>query len=182
MAGFVDFGEVTRGPFSPGDIPGMLWAVGVGLRYLTPIGPIRVDIARRLPFGTLPVLYTVDMAPASSRRSAILPPETASASAARGNRPPSPTGAACCTSRSARRSDADPAHGRLVVVGVVALLVGGTWVFLQTRWGGETVRRLALPRLNAAIAGRIAAERFRFGGDRLVLEGAAVHDPRAPRS
>ena len=65
----------------------------------------------------------------------------------------------------------------LVVVALVALLVGGTWVFLQTRWGGETVRRLALPRLNAAIAGRIAAERFRFGGDRIVLEGAALHDP-----
>ena len=62
VAGFVDFGEVTRGPFSPGDIPGMLWAVGVGLRYLTPIGPIRVDIARRLPFGTLPGLYQVNPA------------------------------------------------------------------------------------------------------------------------
>jgi translocation and assembly module TamA len=60
LAGFVDFGEVTRGPFSPGDIPGMLWAVGVGLRYLTPIGPIRVDIARRLPFGNLPGLYQVN--------------------------------------------------------------------------------------------------------------------------
>ncbi|HSY40096.1 MAG TPA: hypothetical protein VLA79_11230, partial [Polyangia bacterium] len=37
-----------------------LWAVGVGVRYLTPIGPIRLDLARRLPFGTLPALYTSD--------------------------------------------------------------------------------------------------------------------------
>jgi translocation and assembly module TamA len=62
LAGFVDFGEVTRGPFSPGDIPGLLWAAGLGLRYLTPIGPIRVDVAYRLPFGTLPGLYTVNPA------------------------------------------------------------------------------------------------------------------------
>jgi autotransporter translocation and assembly factor TamB len=65
----------------------------------------------------------------------------------------------------------------LVLVALVALLVGGTWVFLQTPWGGEAVRRLALPRLNAAIAGRIAADRFRFHGDRIVLEGAVVRDP-----
>jgi translocation and assembly module TamA len=60
LAAFVDFGEVTRGRLGPRDIPGLLWAVGVGLRYLTPIGPIRVDVARRLPFGTLPGLYQVD--------------------------------------------------------------------------------------------------------------------------
>ena len=38
----------------------MLWAVGVGLRYLTPIGPIRLDLARRLPFGDPPALFAVD--------------------------------------------------------------------------------------------------------------------------
>ena len=40
----------------------MLWAVGVGIRWLTPIGPIRVDLARRLPFGDLPPLLAVDAA------------------------------------------------------------------------------------------------------------------------
>jgi hypothetical protein len=65
----------------------------------------------------------------------------------------------------------------LVVVAVVALLVGGTWLFLQTPWGGDTVRRLALPRLNDAIAGHVALDRFRFGGDRLVLVGVALRDP-----
>ncbi len=57
VAAFVDVGQVTSGLFGLSDLPGVLWAVGAGLRYLTPIGPIRLDIARRLPFGTLPVLY-----------------------------------------------------------------------------------------------------------------------------
>jgi len=60
LATFVDFGQVTHGKIEPGDIPHVLWAVGVGVRLITPIGPIRVDLARRLPFGTLPTLYEVD--------------------------------------------------------------------------------------------------------------------------
>ena len=62
VAGFVDVGQVTTGLFGVGDLPGVMWAVGVGLRYLTPIGPVRLDLARRLPFGTLPALYTTDVA------------------------------------------------------------------------------------------------------------------------
>jgi len=62
LAGFVDFGQVTHGPIQAGDIGHALWAVGVGVRILTPIGPIRVDLARRLPFGTLPTLYAADAA------------------------------------------------------------------------------------------------------------------------
>jgi outer membrane translocation and assembly module TamA len=57
LATFVDYGQVTTGLASPSDVAQLLWAAGVGLRYLTPIGPIRVDIARRLPFGRLPPLY-----------------------------------------------------------------------------------------------------------------------------
>jgi translocation and assembly module TamA len=57
LATFVDWGQVTSGPFGFGDLPDVLWAVGLGLRYLTPIGPLRVDVARRLPFGTLPPLF-----------------------------------------------------------------------------------------------------------------------------
>jgi translocation and assembly module TamA len=60
VAGFLDVGQVTTGLFGVSDLPGVLWAVGVGLRYLTPIGPVRLDLARRLPFGTLPALYTTD--------------------------------------------------------------------------------------------------------------------------
>lgn len=65
----------------------------------------------------------------------------------------------------------------LVVIAVVALLVGGTWTFLQTRWGGEAVRRLALPRLNAQIAGHLALARVAFGGDRVTLEGVELREP-----
>jgi translocation and assembly module TamA len=69
-AAFVDVGQVTTGLFALSDLPGVLWAVGVGLRYLTPIGPIRLDVARRLPFGDLPPLYRTD--PTTGQ---ILPPE-----------------------------------------------------------------------------------------------------------
>jgi translocation and assembly module TamA len=58
LATFVDWGQVTTDLFGLGDLPGVMWAVGLGLRYLTPIGPLRVDVARRLPLGTLPPLYT----------------------------------------------------------------------------------------------------------------------------
>ncbi len=70
VATFVDVGQVTTGLFGVSDLPGVLWAVGVGLRYLTPIGPVRLDLARRLPFGTLPALYTTD-----PQTGAINPPQ-----------------------------------------------------------------------------------------------------------
>ena len=54
----------------------------------------------------------------------------------------------------------------LAVLAVTALLVGVTWTFLQTRRGGEMVRRFALPRVNDAIAGQIGLGRLAFGGDR----------------
>jgi len=60
LAAFVDVGQVTHARIEPGDLPHVLWAVGVGIRWLTPVGPIRLDLARRLPFGTPPVLYQAD--------------------------------------------------------------------------------------------------------------------------
>ena len=67
----------------------------------------------------------------------------------------------------------------LVAGGVVlvALVVGGAVGVARTPWGGERLRRLVLPRLNQAIAGRMDCERLRFGGDRLVLEGLVLRDP-----
>jgi len=62
VAAFVDYGQVRRGRLMPGDVPRVLWAVGVGVRLLTPVGPVRVDLARRLPFGDLPPLFAVDAA------------------------------------------------------------------------------------------------------------------------
>ena len=67
----------------------------------------------------------------------------------------------------------------LAVLAITALLVGVTWTFLQTRHGGEMVRRLALPRVNDAIAGQVALGRFAFGGDRLTLENLVIYDPEA---
>ena len=61
-AAFVDFGQVSRGRLTAGDVAHVLWAVGVGVRWITPVGPIRVDLARRLPFGELPPLLAVDAA------------------------------------------------------------------------------------------------------------------------
>jgi outer membrane protein assembly complex protein YaeT len=47
LVGFLDGGNVWRGGVTimPGDLR---WAAGVGLRYLTPVGAIRVDLARQL--------------------------------------------------------------------------------------------------------------------------------------
>jgi translocation and assembly module TamB len=63
----------------------------------------------------------------------------------------------------------------LVVASV--LLIGVTWTFVQTRRGGELVRRLALPRVNAALAGTLTLDKLAFGGDRLTLEDLAIYDP-----
>jgi len=67
----------------------------------------------------------------------------------------------------------------LVTLAALVLLVGVTWTFLQTRQGGELVRRLALPRVNAALAGRLTLGQLAFGGDRLTLENVALYDPES---
>lgn len=60
IAAFTDFGVVTRNRLPIGDIPNLQWASGIGLRYLTPVGPLRVDLAFRLPFGRPPPLYDLN--------------------------------------------------------------------------------------------------------------------------
>jgi translocation and assembly module TamA len=57
LALFTDFGFVDRARLPLGRLPHMLWAVGFGFRYLTPVGPIRLDLAFRLPFGRPPPLF-----------------------------------------------------------------------------------------------------------------------------
>jgi translocation and assembly module TamA len=59
LAAFVDYGQVTQGRIGPDDVPGLLWALGFGLRYRTAIGPIRIDFARRLKRGRPPPLLEI---------------------------------------------------------------------------------------------------------------------------
>jgi translocation and assembly module TamB len=65
----------------------------------------------------------------------------------------------------------------LTIVGVTALAVGITLTLLRTGWGGDLALRLALPRVNGAIAGNLQAGRFRFGGDHLSLSDVVLRDP-----
>jgi translocation and assembly module TamA len=60
LSAFVDFGQVTRGRLGVADLRTMLVAVGLGLRYRTPVGPIRVDLGRRLEIGEPPPLLVQD--------------------------------------------------------------------------------------------------------------------------
>jgi translocation and assembly module TamA len=60
FASFVDFGTVTRDRVPLSEIGRMSWAVGFGFRFLTPIGPLRIDLAVRLPGGRPPPLFDLD--------------------------------------------------------------------------------------------------------------------------
>jgi translocation and assembly module TamA len=57
LAAFVDVGLVTRERVPLAELDGLSWAAGLGLRYLTPVGPLRLDLGVRLPFGRPPPLY-----------------------------------------------------------------------------------------------------------------------------
>ncbi|MEP6654400.1 MAG: BamA/TamA family outer membrane protein, partial [Myxococcales bacterium] len=74
LAAFLDYGQVTRGRIGPDDVQTLLWAVGFGLRYRTPIGPIRVDFARRLQLGRPPILLEVRDGTVQEVRLRGLPP------------------------------------------------------------------------------------------------------------
>jgi len=62
---FLDVGSVTPGPFHPGDIArNMMYAAGVGVRYRTPVGPVRLDLVRRLDIGQPRLTFDASGAPA----------------------------------------------------------------------------------------------------------------------
>ncbi len=65
----------------------------------------------------------------------------------------------------------------LALLAMIALVVGGALTLAQTRFGGDLVRRVALPRINAAIAGHVSFERFRFRGRGLALERVELREP-----
>ena len=163
-------GRSPAGASSPADIPHVLWAVGVGIRWITPIGPIRVDLARRLPFGDLPMLYAVDADDGRDRADGVQR-ERQLLRAVRlergdaGDRQPvraphrDRRGVLMRTAWKVLRIASKIA---LVVLAVVALVVGAAWSLLQTRRGGELVRRFALTRVNDALAGHDDARAVRI--------------------
>jgi translocation and assembly module TamA len=57
VALFTDFGTVTRDSLGAEAMRSLQWAAGFGLRFITPVGPIRLDLAYRLPFGRPPPLF-----------------------------------------------------------------------------------------------------------------------------
>jgi translocation and assembly module TamB len=65
----------------------------------------------------------------------------------------------------------------LVVLAIALLAVGGLWTFAQTERGGQIIRRIAVEKIDAHIAGQLAIDRLQFGGDRLTLEGVVLRDP-----
>lgn len=54
LAAFLDSGNVTRGRPTVDDFGRLRYAVGIGLRYRTPVGPVRADFGYRLPIGSPP--------------------------------------------------------------------------------------------------------------------------------
>jgi translocation and assembly module TamB len=65
----------------------------------------------------------------------------------------------------------------MAVLVMACVSAGSLWIFAQTQLGGEIIRRIALPKVDARIAGRLAVDRLRFGGDRLILDGVVLRDP-----
>jgi translocation and assembly module TamB len=66
----------------------------------------------------------------------------------------------------------------LGLIALSALTVGATLTVLQTRWGSEQARRIALPRINAALAGQVTLDGLSVRTHRLILTRAALHDPQ----
>lgn len=63
------------------------------------------------------------------------------------------------------------------VAAVIAVSVGVVMLLLQTRWGGERLRRQVVARANHQIRGELAIERLSFGGDRLIVWNVGLRDP-----
>lgn len=68
FAVFTDFGSVTPQRLGAANPLWLNWALGAGLRYRTPIGPVRLDVAVRLPFGRPPPLFDLDGTEITYRR------------------------------------------------------------------------------------------------------------------
>jgi hypothetical protein len=64
-----------------------------------------------------------------------------------------------------------------VIAALVAVVLGAVMLVLQTRWGGERLRRQLVTRVNHQIQGELAIGRLSFGGDRLIVWDVTLRDP-----
>ena len=64
-----------------------------------------------------------------------------------------------------------------VLAAVIAISIGAVMLLLQTRWGGERLRRIAERGVNHQIQGELAIGRLAFGGDRLIVWDVSLRDP-----
>ena len=64
-----------------------------------------------------------------------------------------------------------------VIAAVVAISIGAVMLALQTRWGGERLRRAVVAQVNHQIQGELAIGRLSFGGDRLIVWDVGLRDP-----
>ncbi len=64
-----------------------------------------------------------------------------------------------------------------VIAALVAASIGVAMLILQTRWGGERLRRQLVARVNHQIQGQLGIGRLSFGGDRLMVWDVSLRDP-----
>jgi autotransporter translocation and assembly factor TamB len=64
-----------------------------------------------------------------------------------------------------------------IILSLVSLLVGMAMLVLQTRWGGERIRRRVVTSVNHQIQGQLTIGRLSFGGDRLTVWDVVLRDP-----
>lgn len=72
-ATFLDFGNVTMTAADALNLANLQYALGVGIRYKTVFGPLRLDVATRLPapFGDPPGVQVLKLTPVSDTRSIL---------------------------------------------------------------------------------------------------------------
>jgi autotransporter translocation and assembly factor TamB len=68
-----------------------------------------------------------------------------------------------------------------IVVALIAVSIGTLMLVLQTRWGGERLRRQLVAQVNRQIQGELSIGRLSFGGHRLVAWDIGLRDPNGHR-
>ncbi len=64
-----------------------------------------------------------------------------------------------------------------IIAALITISIGALMLILQTRWGGDCLRRQVVARVNREIQGKLSIGRLSFGGDRLVVWDLGLRDP-----